>query len=167
MSAEMRTIAPFTRPVNWQKPHWQKLLGRNYLDTEQFHRSNQPLTPEKSLLDYMLFMNEAPLTSRVRGASGFAETFAAVGLRDSKGRSLRDLDLERRLLRYPCSYMIYSEAFEALPPRAKNAVYDRLWDVLSGKTTDKTYAGLTTVDRLAIIEILLDTKKDLPPSWGR
>ena len=63
---------------------------------------------------------------------GFYQGFPAKGPRDSKGRSLRDLDLTRRLLRYPCSYMIYTEAFDALPAAAKAVVYERMWAILSG-----------------------------------
>jgi hypothetical protein len=117
----------------------------------------------RDVVDYMLFADEAPLPSQVRGASGFAETFASKGPRDRQGRSLRDLDLERRLLRYPCSYMIYSETFDSLPANARGYVYERLWDVLSGKDTDKAYASLSSADRRAIIEILRDTKTGLPP----
>jgi len=114
------------------------------------------------LVDYMLFVDEAPLPSPVRGSSGFSQDFPAKGPRDSKGRSLRDLDLTRRLLRYPCSYMIYTEAFDALPPPVKAVVYDRLWLVLSGAAKDGDYAKLTSADRRAIVEILRETKKDLP-----
>lgn len=117
------------------------------------------------LVDYMLFVDEAPLTSKVQGTSGYAEKFAAMGPRDKKGRSLRELDLDRRLMRYPCSYMIYSPAFDALPARAKTAVYDRLAYVLNGKDADRAYQRLTAADRQAIIEILKETKKDLPPNF--
>jgi hypothetical protein len=79
----------------------------------------------ETLVDYMLFVDEAPL-DRVRGTSGFGERFAARGPRDRRGRSLRDLDLRTRLLRYPCSYMIYSAAFDALPPEARDLVYRRV-----------------------------------------
>ena len=61
------------------------------------------------LVDYLLFIDEAPLPGPVHGTSGFAEKFAAQGPRDSHGRSLRELDLRTRLFRYPCSYMIYSQ----------------------------------------------------------
>ena len=44
------------------------------------------------------------------------------GPRDSKGRSLRDFDLHERLFRYPLSYMIYSESFDAMPSRLKKTV---------------------------------------------
>jgi hypothetical protein len=57
--------------------------------------------------------------------------------------------------------MIYSEAFDALPAAAKAAAYDRLWQVLSGQDKDKKYK-LSLVDRQAIVEILRETKKDLP-----
>ena len=114
------------------------------------------------LVDYLLFVDEAPFASSVRGSSGFAEKFAAAGPRDSKGRSLRQLDLDRRLLKYPCSYMIYTRAFDALPADARGAVYQRMWQVLSGRDTSKRYAGLARADRQAIVEILRETKKDLP-----
>ena len=60
------------------------------------------------VVDYLLFIDEAKLTDRVRGGSGFAERFSTSGPRDRKGRSLYELDLNRRLLKYPCSYLIYS-----------------------------------------------------------
>ena len=110
-------------------------------------------------VDYMLFVDEAPL-SGVSGTSGFAESFSKRGPRDSKGRSLRDLDLRQRLFTHPCSYMIYSEAFEQLPPTAKRAIYARLWDVLSGATRAPKYSRLSTADRDRIVEILRETKRD-------
>ena len=114
------------------------------------------------LVDYLLFVDEAPLTRPVRGSAGFAEVFAARGPHDRRGRSLRDLDLQRRLLRHPCSYMIYTRAFDALPEPAKAAVYRRMWDVLSGRATDGPYDRLSPADREAVVEILIDTKPDLP-----
>ena len=116
----------------------------------------------RDVVDYLLFVDEAPLAGKVEGASGFAEMFSAQGPRDRKGRSLREFDLERRLMRYPCSYMIYSPAFNALPPAAREAVYRRLWAVLSGADAGPLYSRLTLGDRQAIVEILRDTKKDLP-----
>jgi hypothetical protein len=114
------------------------------------------------LVDYMLFIDEAPIASKLEGTSGFSEAFSARGPRDGKGRSLRQLDLNTRLLRYPCSYMIYSAQFEHLPAEAKAAIYERLWEVLSGKEKDVRYRRLSAVDRRAIIEILRETKSDLP-----
>lgn len=115
------------------------------------------------LVDYLLFIDEARLTAEVRGGSGFAERFSASGPRDRKGRSLYELDLNRRLMKYPCSYLIYSPAFDALPPLAKAPIYSRMWEVLSGREQAPQYrSALSRADRQSIVEILRDTKKDLP-----
>jgi hypothetical protein len=112
--------------------------------------------------DYMLFIDEAPIPSRLEGSSGFAEAFSSRGPRDPKGRSLRQLDLTNRLLRYPCSYTIYSTQFEQLPDAAKRALYQRLWTILSGTEPDGRYGRLAVADRRAIVDILRATKSDLP-----
>jgi hypothetical protein len=119
----------------------------------------------EDLVDYLLFVDESPLPGPVAGPSGFAATFNASGPRDSSGRSLRDLDLTRRLLKYPCSYLIYSEPFDGLPATAKAAVYQRLWNVLNGQVSGDRYDSLSAADRTAVIEILRDTKTDLPSYW--
>ena len=117
------------------------------------------------LVDYMLFVDEAPLPGPVRGSSGFAEVFASAGPRDGRGRSLRDFDLQRRLFRYPCSYMIYPEAFDALPAAAKDLVYERLAQVLTGRDPHPRYRVLTAADRAAVLQILRETKKGLPAAF--
>ena len=115
-----------------------------------------------ALVDYMLFVDESPLADRMQGTAGFEAAFEARGPFDRRGRTLREIDLDLRLFRHPCSYMIYTAAFDALPPAAKDAVYRRLWQVLSGADRDSRYEHLTRVDRQAIVEILRDTKPDLP-----
>jgi hypothetical protein len=117
------------------------------------------------LVRYLLFSGEARLTEKVAGTSGFAREFAAAGPRDGRGRSLRELDLERRLFRYPCSYLVYSAAFDALPVAAKDRVLRRVWEVLSGKDTSAEFAHLSGDDRRAILEILIATKPGLPEYW--
>ena len=116
----------------------------------------------RELADYMLFADEKPLPSKVEGTSGFAEKFSSEGPNDSQGRSLRQFDLQQRLMRYPCSYMIYSSAFDALPKDLKDATYARIWRILSGEERGKRYAALTLKDRRAIVEILRETKRRLP-----
>ena len=116
----------------------------------------------KELVDYMLFIDEPPLANKIVGTSGFSEKFTAMGPYDSKGRSLRQFDLEHRLMRYPCSYMIYAAAFDGLAADAKDAVYRRMWQVLSGEDRSGRYSRLSLDDRRAIVEILRDTKNDLP-----
>jgi hypothetical protein len=121
----------------------------------------------RELVDYLLFVDEAPLAGKVTASTLFTSEFAARGPYDDRGRSLRQLDLEQRLLRYPCSYMIYSAAFDGLPAQAKAAIYQRLWVILSGGQSDARYRRLTLPDRRAILEILRDTKPDLPDYFLR
>ncbi len=117
------------------------------------------------VVEYMLFCEEAQLTDPIKGVSGFAEAFAKVGPCDGKGRSLRQFDLKKRLFVYPCSYAIYSEQFDALPSPVKDYLLHRLWEVLSGKDTSKKFAHLSAEDRRAILEILRETKANLPAEW--
>jgi hypothetical protein len=137
---------------------WEARIG------DEANRSLEAAAVE--FVDYLLFVDEAPLEAPIAGTSAFARTFQHRGPRDRHGRSLRDLDLETRLLRYPCSYMIYHENFEALPDAARDAVYARLWAVLTGAVADPRYERLGADDRAAILQILRDTKKGLPASWA-
>jgi hypothetical protein len=119
------------------------------------------------MLAYMLFTEEAPLDSRIEGVSTFTKTFPKRGPFDRKGRSLRDFDLQTRLFKYPLSYMIYSEAFDGMPVEARDRIYRRLHDVLTGKETTGKFAKLSVADRRNILEIVKDTKRNLPDYWIR
>jgi hypothetical protein len=118
-----------------------------------------------ALVDAMLLADEAKLTAPVSGTSGYAEKFAAAGPRDTQGRSLRDLDLQKRLFKYPCSYLIYSEAFDALPQEMLDYVWLRLWEILSAGKAAEKFAHIPQEERQAIVEILRDTKPNLPNYW--
>lgn len=120
----------------------------------------------EALLRYMLYVDEAVLSGPVRGTSDFAKEFAAKGPRDPHGRSLRELDLQRRLMRYPLSHLIYSEAFDALPPAVRNYVLERLLTVLTTVIDNESFAHLSPSDRRAILEILVATKPELPPGFA-
>jgi len=126
------------------------------------HRVNAAV---EELVEYMLFSGEAPLTGSIQGTSGFSEEFTKKRPRDSKGRSLYDLDLKTRMFRYPCSYLIYTEAWDAMPPMVLSHVYERLGDVLTGKDQSPKFAHLSPADRKAILEILRATKKGLPATF--
>jgi hypothetical protein len=117
------------------------------------------------LVGHMLTVDEEPLRDPIAGVSTFTTTFPAQGPRDHLGRSLRDFDLKTRLFRYRLSYMIYSEAFDAMPAGLQARVYQRLYDVLTGKDVRKRFAGLSAADRRTTLEILLETKPTLPPYW--
>ncbi len=114
------------------------------------------------LVEYLFFVDEAPLPSPIAGTSGFANAFAARGPKDSKGRSLRELALDTRLMRYPLSYLIDTAQFDALPADARDRAYERIWAVLSARDGAPKYAHLTAPIRRAILEILRETKEGLP-----
>jgi hypothetical protein len=115
----------------------------------------------EGFVQYMLFAEEAPLTNAVKGTSNFQKEFQALGPKDHKGRSLRDFDLKTRLFAYPCSFLIYSESFEALPKPIKEKIYARLFEILSGQDQSEAYEKLSPETRQAILEILRDTNKPL------
>jgi hypothetical protein len=80
---------------------------------------------------------------------------------------LRDFDLRTRIFKYPCSYLIYNEAFDSLPAQAKDYVYHRLFEVLTGRDQSPEFAPLNGDTRRAILEILLATKPGLPAEWHK
>ncbi len=113
------------------------------------------------LVRYMLFAEEFPLTSPVAGTSEFAKEFVELGPRDEQGRSLRDFDLNTRMFKHPCSYLIYSRSFDGLPTEMKSYVSRRLKEILTGKDQSEEFSHLSAEDRVAILEILSETKPDL------
>jgi len=143
-----------------QAMHHQQTLNRELKEPED-HEWESTRSRIKSacepLVACLLLSGEAPLTAPFRGTSGFAEAFEQQGPRDQRGRSLRALDLEKQLFKFPCSYLIDCESMRALPPEAKQFVWTRIADILAGKETSAKYAHLTAEDRQAIVEILRDT----------
>lgn len=119
------------------------------------------------LVECLLYSDEAPLREPVTGTSDFAKEFTARGPFDSQRRSLREFDLKSRIFRYPLSYLIYTGVFDGLPVEAKERVYLRLWEVLTGKDRSKPFAHLSAGDRQAVLQILRATKKGLPAYWTR
>jgi hypothetical protein len=120
--------------------------------------------PVERLLHMMLFVDAVEYTAPISGLPAFTEQFARRAVRDAEGRSLRDFDLTRRLFRYPLSYLVYSEAFAALPVEAKSLFYRRLGEVLGGTDTSGDFAHLSRDERTAIVEILRATKPDFAAS---
>ena len=109
------------------------------------------------VLRYLLFCDEYELTDTVRGSTTFSDDFQARGKKDTRGRSLRDFDLQTRMFKYPCSYLIHSASFRGLPDKVRMLVFSRLADILTGKDKTPPYAHLTDPMRHEILEILQDT----------
>lgn len=136
------------------------------LDDDQTSQSLSKASEERiavageKLVEYLLFCEEPTLPSPIKGTSSFTEEFANRGPVDSKGRGLRQFDLQSRLFRYPCSYLIYSSSFNALPKPMATYVRDRVLSVLRGEDKSDRFTHLSAEDRSAILSILAETKPD-------
>ncbi len=138
--------------------------------------AGSPLAPEVALeLDrlahglvrYLLFADEAPLPAEgIAGDPEYKTAFATPRQPGPTGESLRDLDLQTRLLRYRCSYMIYSPAFVGLQPPLKKRIFQLLGTALSENAVPEEFAYLPKAERVAIRVILRTTLPDLPADWG-
>jgi hypothetical protein len=148
-----------------QAMHYQQSLNRELhepADKVWDSTKSRIKSAGEPLVEYLLFSGEAELTAPIRGTSGFVEEFAQRGPRDRQGRSLRDFDLETRLFKYPCSYLVYSPSFAALPHEVKEYVLRRMNEVLTGTDQSDKFKHLSAADREAILEILGDTLSDWP-----
>ena len=104
------------------------------------------------VLRYLLFCDEFQLTDTVSGSTTFSTNFAARGKQDTRGRSLRDFELNTRIFKYPCSYLIHSEAFAELPDEVRSLVLSRLLDILEGRDESPKFSHLTGDLRREILE---------------
>jgi len=66
-------------------------------------------------------------------------------------------------MRYPCSYMVYSAAFDALPDTAREMAFRRMKRIFSGEERAPRYAHVAPGGE-AVLQILRATKKNLP-AW--
>ncbi len=119
----------------------------------------------EAFLRYLLFTEETDLEDEIQGNTRYAEAFQKLGPFDSKGRSLRQLDLRHRMFKYPCSFLIYSASFDAIPKEMLDHIYQRLFDILTGKDESEAFEMVSERNKHAIFEILLETKKGLPDYW--
>ena len=140
--------------------NWESRVAASDGDAGAPDGTLRPLVSE--LADYLLFADEAPPLAPLTPPPGFAASLEAGIPKDRRGRSFGQLDMVNRLLRYPCSYMVYSDAFDGLTKPVKDAVYRRMLDVLSGHDAHAARVRLTNDDRRAVLEILRDTKPGFP-----
>lgn len=110
--------------------------------------------PAELLLRDLLLVGEARLQGPIRGDSGFAEEFQASAGRDGSGPSLRELELESRLLRHSCSYLILSPAFAALPERVRRYVKRRIAEILDGTDESGDFGHIGAAQRTSLRAVL-------------
>lgn len=121
----------------------------------------------EQLVKHLLFGGEAKLKFPIQGTSAFADEFVGHGPFDSQDRSLRQFDLQQRLFKFPCSYMIYSAAFQSLRLPVRTHVYKQLHQILKGTDHSNEYAGLSFSDRQNLLSILPETVPELKRVWER
>ncbi len=118
------------------------------------------------LVRYLLFADEAKFPAGgIRIDPQCREDFLADRKEASNGISLKDLDLETRLFKHRCSYLIYSDVFEATSDLFKQRVYQVLGEAISTEKPDPDFAYLSATEKKAIRSILRETLSDLPDGW--
>ncbi|MEM6915932.1 MAG: hypothetical protein AAF491_05135, partial [Verrucomicrobiota bacterium] len=117
------------------------------------------------VLEQMLFVEEFPLPGGVEGSPEFQEAFQESAVKNEEGRSLKDFRLYERLMKYRCSYLIYSDAFDHLPNEIRTLILDRLHGILTKPSEYPEFDYLSSSERERIYEILLQTLPRLSPAW--
>lgn len=141
--------------------HVQNLITRAAWEARGEGPSSSPARLDRAVRDLvaaLVFEGDAGLEAPVAGTSGFAATFAERGPQDPQGRTLRALDLETRVFRYPLSWLIQSDAFRSLPGDVRDRVYAGITDALEASGADGARTAL---------EILAATSVDYREWQGR
>ena len=121
----------------------------------------------QDILDHLLFRGAAPLPENIGGSEAFRRVFAARAHRSKEGDSLRDFSPRGRLFANRCSFLIYSDAFTALPSPIREKVLSRLGSVLRGDAASGAYAYLGSDERRRIREVLADTMPEARAAFSR
>lgn len=119
-----------------------------------------------SLVDCFLFSGAPAFQAPIEGTTTFAAEFSKQGLTDGQGRSLRSFDLQNRLFRHPCSFLIYSRSFDSLPDELRLLFWEKMRAVLQGGDAGDKYPHLSRAERSAIREILVATKPEAGRTLG-
>ena len=133
-----------------------KLLERDENHVSESHQRRIASVGD-NLLRHLLFVDEFELTDPVEGSPVFQQEFQSRGPTDRRGRSLREFDLQTRMFKYPCSYLIYSDSYQSLPKPVRDYVKQRLVNVLRGTDDTGEFRHLDARTRTAIREILEET----------
>jgi len=139
-----------------------------YLSPEKLTPAQEAELNEQAhiVVRYLLFADEVPLPpGGVEPDITYRDAFLANRRSTPEGLSLKDLELNTRLFKHRCSYMIYSPVFDGLPVELKTHIYVQLGTALSDKNNGKEFAYLPAAEKKAIRRILAATLKDLPSGW--
>ena len=110
--------------------------------------------PVEALVRDLLMADEAPLIGVEGGDSGFVGEFQERRSVGASGSSLGLLDLQSRLFRRSCSYLIESRAFAGLPIRVRHLVRRRIAEIVAGRDPSGKFGHLDGEDRRVLRRIL-------------
>lgn len=117
------------------------------------------------VLKELLYVEEFVLPGGVEGGEAFQRGFQRNERKAASGRSLKDFRLYERLMKYRCSHLIYSDAFDQLPTEIRTIILEQLHGILTQPAEHPDFAHLSGSEREHIFEILSETLPRLPPVW--
>lgn len=154
-----------TRATLYRHAEMQKAFGEP-LDAPLSETNERILDRmAEKVLHEMLYVDEVELPGGVEGGAAFQRAFGKKAKKNSDGRSLRDFRLYGRLMKYRCSHLIYSTAFQELPKEIRTRILDKLHGILTQPASWPAFAHLADSERTHIRGILAETLPDLPLSW--
>ncbi len=149
--------------MNYRRIHWLQKSLDPAADPDAGSAGKHADESARRIVDLLLFENEAELGENgIEGDPAFQDAFTRRFPKTKDGRSLADFQLNDRIFKHRCSYMIYSKTFESLPPRIKSAVIARLHQVLESDPAEGNHPAIKSSERRKIIAILSETL----PGWS-
>lgn len=144
--------------MNYQRAHFLSKSIDPDGDPDQGSAGRVAEQAAQRIVEWFLFQTEAEMgDDGVEGSEAFQKEFAASVPRSKNGDSLADFQLNTRLFKNRCSYMIYSDAFNNLPATVKSRVLTRLKTILDAPTCDDEFSSMKLSERRRIATILHDT----------
>jgi len=138
--------------MNHRRLHWLEKSLDPSKDPDQGGAGRQADAAAVKIVDALLFARGG-----IEGEEDFQTAFTASAPQSRSGRSLKDFQLNTRLFKHRCSYMIHSLTFRNLNPHLKKTVLARLGDILEGRDRSGTFDYLGSSERGHILAILRDT----------
>ena len=148
--------------MNYRRIHWLQKSLDPAADPDAGAAGKHADESARKIADLLLFENEANLGENgIEGDPAFQEVFLKRFPKTKDGRSLADFQLNDRLFKHRCSYMVYSEVFKSLPQRVKSAVIARLHAILESDPAPENHPEIKASERRKIAAILRETL----PGW--
>lgn len=148
--------------MNYRRIHWLQKSLDPAADPDAGAAGKHADESARKIAGLLLFENEAELGENgIEGDPAFQEAFSRRFPKTQDGRSLADFQLNDRLFKHRCSYMVYSEVFKSLPQRVKSAVIARLRAILESDPAPDNHPEIKASERRKIAAILRETL----PGW--